>query len=407
MRLAAATLMLLALPAFAGWQFSPAIEVGGASEQKVFHHLESANRKGLAESDGRIALAWEDNRTGDPRCWVAVREKRAAAFSRPQPLSEGECYEPVVEGMGKGQFVAAWEADGAVWVRPVGKAAALKLSTAEAAHITLARADDRTFYAAWAELAGGHKRIMFARVGLRSGVLKVEILAPLEAQQPVDEQAYPALAASAGGGVTMVWEDRRHKHTMIYAAHSADGKQFAAPYRLIDVPQVRTIDLGAGMGSMRPVLSACGANCLIAGWLDKRDFLSGYDVFAAFSHDGGRVFGRNLKVQDSFGDNIAQWHAAIAGAGKGRIVAVWDDERDGSADLWLSDWNGSGFADNLAVPGASGPGEQSDPVIHSMQPAPCTWPGWSGAKQAARASCMPARSGKTERQIQPRFLSRK
>lgn len=363
MRLAAATLMLLALPALAGWQFSPVLEVG-ETNGKIFHHLESSNRKGLTESDGRIALAWEDNRTGDPRCWLALREKHAAVFSGPQALAAGECYEPVVEGMGKGQFVAAWEADGAVWVRLVGKAGALKLSTAEAVHITLARADERTFYAAWAELAGDYKRIMLARVGLHAGALKVETLVPLEAQQPADEQAYPALAVSADGGVTVVWEDRRNKHTMIYAAHSADGNQFAAPYRLIDVPQVRTINLGAGMGSMRPVLSTCGANCLVAVWLDKRDFLSGYDVFAAFSQDGGRSFGRNLKVQDSFGDNIAQWHAAIAGAPNGRVVAVWDDERDGSPDLWLSDWNGSGFADNLAVPGASGPGVQSDPVIH-------------------------------------------
>lgn len=364
MRLAAAILMLLALPAMASWQFSPALEVGATTGKKVFHHLESANRKGLGESAGRIALAWEDNRTGEARCWVAVREKRAATFSAPQSLSADECYEPVVAGMGQGQFVAAWEADGAVWAKPVGKGKMLKLSTAEAAQVTLARADEHTLYAAWAEMAGEYKRIMLARLSFYAGALKVEYSVPLEAQQPADEQAYPALAVSADGSVTVVWEDRRHKHTMMYVAHSSDGKAFAAPYRLIDVPQVRTINLGAGMGSMRPVLSSCGANCLIAVWLDKRDFLSGYDVFAAFSHDGGRAFGRNLRVQDSFGDNIAQWHAAIAGGQDGRVVAVWDDERDGSADLWLSDWNGSGFADNLAVPGGAGPGAQSDPVIH-------------------------------------------
>jgi hypothetical protein len=205
---------------------------------------------------------------------------------------------------------------------------------------------------------------MLARLSLDAGRLKIEYSVPLEDALPIDDQAYPALAVSADGGVTAVWEDRRKKHTMMLAAHSADGRKFTAPYRLIDRPQVRTIDLGAGMGSMRPALAACGAACLVAVWLDKRDFLSGYDVYAAFSHDGGRSFGKNLKVQDSFGDNMAQWHPAVAASQNGRVAVAWDDERDGSADLWLSDWNGDGFSDDFAVPSASGPGAHSDPVIH-------------------------------------------
>lgn len=364
MKHSAAVLMLLAMPAFAGWQFSPAVEVGAAVDKTLFHHLESANRKGLGESGGRLALVWEDNRAGEPRCWLGVREKGAAAFSAPQALSAGECYEPVVQGMGKGRFVAAWEADGAVWAKPDGKGQALRLSGEEAAHITLARADERTLYAAWAERAGEYKRIMFARLAFDAGGLKLEYGVPLEAQMPEDDQAYPAVAVSADGSVTVAWEDRRKRHTMILAAHSTDGRKFAAPYQLIDMPQVRTMNLGAGMGSMRPALARCGPRCLAAVWLDKRDFLSGYDVFAAFSDDGGRSFGRNFRVQDSFGDNMAQWHATVAADENGRVVAAWDDERDGTADVWLSNWNGREFGDDIAVPDASGPGTQSDPLLH-------------------------------------------
>lgn len=359
----AAVLLLSAMPALAGWQFSPAIEVGAVDGKKVFHHLESANRKGLAESSGRVGLVWEDDRAGEPRCWLAIRESAAAVFSAPQALTAGECYEPVVQGLGDGRFVAAWEEDGAVWARPDGKAAALKLSREEAAHVTLARLDERTLYAAWAELAGGrHKRIMLARLSLGEGSLKLEYSVPLEEQMPADDQGYPGLAVGADGSVTAVWEDRRKKHTMMLSAHSSDGRKFSAPQRLIDMPQVRTIDLGAGMGSMRPTVSACGPDCMVAAWLDKRDFLSGYDVYAAFSRNGGRLFTRNMKVQDSFGDNVAQWHAAIVAGQSGKVLAVWDDDRDGTPDVWLSDWNGNAFGDDLAVPGASGPGAQSDPV---------------------------------------------
>jgi hypothetical protein len=364
MKFSAALFLLAAMPALAGWQFAPAIEVGAVNGKRIFHHLESANRKGLAESAGRVALAWEDNRVGEPRCWLALREKGAAAFSAPQPVSAGECFEPVVQGMGSGRFVLAWEEAGAVWVKAADKGAALRLSREEAAHITLARADERTLYAAWAEQAGGHKRIMLARLSLDPGDLKIEYSLPLEERLPNDDQAYPALAANADGSVAAVWEDRRFKHTMMMAAHSADGKKFSLPYRLIDVPQARARTLGAGMGSMRPTLASCGPNCLVAAWLDKRDFLSGYDVYAAFSQNGGRFFTRNLKVQDSFGDSVAQWHASIAANPDGRVVAAWDDDRDEAPDVWLADWKGDGFSDNLAVPGASGAGAQSDPVMH-------------------------------------------
>jgi hypothetical protein len=354
-RAAAVLLLLLALPAYAGWQFSPAVEVGAAKGKKIFHHLESANREGLAESAGRVALAWEDNREGDPRCWLAVLEANAATFTQPQAISGSECYEPVVQGMGDGRFMVAWEGDGAVWIRPADRSHAIKLSREEAAQITLARADEHTLYAAWVEQAGDYKRVMVARLVLEKGGLRTEYSVPLEDRPPTDDQAYPTL---------VLWEDRRFKHTVMLVAHSLDGRKFTLPYQLIDVPQARARTLGAGMGSMRPTLASCGPDCVAAVWLDKRDFLSGYDVYAAFSHNGGRFFARNLKVQDNFGDNMAQWHASIAANQAGRVVAVWDDERDGTPDVWLSDWTGDGFSDNVAVPGASGPGAQNDPVIH-------------------------------------------
>ena len=73
MRAILAWLCLVSLSAHAGWEFSAPVDVGAAQGKTVFHHLESANRKALGESGGRVALVWEDNRAGDPRCWLAVR----------------------------------------------------------------------------------------------------------------------------------------------------------------------------------------------------------------------------------------------------------------------------------------------------------------------------------------------
>ncbi len=102
---------------------------------------------------------------------------------------------------------------------------------------------------------------------------------------------------------------------------------------------------------------------MAAAWLDKRELAVGYDVYAAFSADGGAHFGRNEKVQDEFGNHISQWHASLAADAAGRAVVVWDDDRDGSADVWLSWRTGDGWSEDLAVPGASGPAIQSEPVI--------------------------------------------
>ena len=268
-----------------------------------------------------------------------------------------------MEGAGK-RFVLGWEESGAVWVKTPDQRRALKLSSAPAAHLTLAFVDERTVHAAWAEQSGQYKRIVTARIALAASGATLQTRAPLDQQAPTDEQAYPALVVNPDGGITAAWEDRRYKHTMIMAAHSADGKTFAPPYQLIDVPRARAITLGAGMGSMRPTLASCGKSCVVAAWLDKRDFLAGYDVYAAFSQDSGRSFGRNIKVQDSFGNNVSQWHAAITANSTGRVVAAGDDNRDGTPDVWTSDWDGTQFSDNIAVPGASGAGAQSDPVVY-------------------------------------------
>jgi hypothetical protein len=114
---------------------------------------------------------------------------------------------------------------------------------------------------------------------------------------------------------------------------------------------------------MRVALASHGRDEVVAVWADKRDFQSGYDVYGGFARGPALSFGPNEKVQDQFGDNVAQWHPAVAANASARVVAAWDDDRDGSPDVWLS-WRGAeGWSDDLAVPGASGPGVQSDPSL--------------------------------------------
>lgn len=357
MKAAGWLLAVLALPVQAAWQWDRPLDVNTVRGAAVYPHLESAGRQGVAAAGGAVAVVWEDNRSGAPRCYAAIKPDGALGFQTERPLGDGECYEPVVAPLGEGRFLAAWEEAGKVRTRVLPAGKPVTLSAGEAVQVTLA-AGAGGVYAAWAEQAGRFRRIVVAALAVDGDAVAVRSAKPVESAPPVDEQAWPALAVTGRGDVVVAWEDRRARHTVPLASRAGAGLDFGVPVRVTDQKSGRVDGLGAGLGAMRPTLAAWGADGAVAVWLDKRDFLSGYDVYAAFDAGDGR-FGKNQRVHDSFGDNMAQWHARVA-AGGGRLLAVWDDARDGTSDVWLANWDGAAFGDNVAA--AAGPGEQSDPL---------------------------------------------
>ncbi len=362
-----AVFLLLAVlvgSAQAAWQWSEPLTVNSVRGAKIFPHMESANRHNVAVSGTTVGVVWEDNRSGSSQCYLATKPATATGFQTEIRLSPAECYEPVVVALDGERFVAAWEEAGKVHARLLPGGEALTLSTAEAGQATLAIGNGK-LVAAWAEQAGRFRRIVVSRMDVTAGTLRAEPARPVEAALPTDGQSWPALAVAGDGSVTVAWEDRRNHHTVLLTSHSSDGLRFSAPVRLNEQPEGgglgQSMGLGAGTGAMRPTLTAWEAKGVVAAWLDKRDFLSGYGVYAAFD-PGTRRFGTNVKVQDDFGENMAQWHALVVGNADGRLLALWDDARDGTQDVWLANWNGAEFGDNVAVPGAVGPGTQSDPA---------------------------------------------
>src|SRR3569832_1888657 len=256
-----------------------------------------------------------------------MKPAAAAGFFPENQLSQTESYEPVVVAMDGGRFVAAWVEAGKGHARLLPGGAPLNLSDAEAGQVTLATGADK-LYAAGADKAGRRRRIVATRLDVAAGTLRTEPAQPVEAAMPTDEQGWPALAVAGDGSVTVAWEDRRDHHTVPLTSHSRDGHSFSPPVRLSDLPKGgglgRSLGLGASTGAMRPTLTAWGKLCVVAVWLDKHNFLSGYDVYAAFD-PGTRQFGANLKVQDGFGDNMAQWHEQIVGSADGRQLEKRDE----------------------------------------------------------------------------------
>ncbi len=349
------------------WEFSSPLPVTAVHGAGIYHHLDSSGRKNIAAAGETVAIVWEDNRSGRPQVYFTLKSKADSSFAREQRVSAGtSAYEPVIAALDKGRFAIGWEQDGQAWMRLVQAGAlgrAHRLAD-DGRHITIALNAHGQGYAAWVQRVGRFHRAMLARFEISAEqVARVHAAQPVDAQPPTADQLYPSVV-STEAGVMVVWEDRRHGHSVLYYSHSADGRCFSAPKRLNERGPSRSGGVyGKGTGVARAALAAHGTNAVTAVWLDKRDFEGGYDVYGSVSRDGGRSFGKNQKIQDQFGDIYGQWHAAIAGHASGLRAAAWDDDRDDSADVWLAWPVGDGWSENLAVPGASGPGQQSQPVL--------------------------------------------
>lgn len=350
------------------WRFDAPLTVAGPARAGVFHHLEASGRQSVAVAAGTVAVAWEDNRDGRPRVYVALKPPGASRFEPARPVSAGEAYEPVVAAQAAGRFVLAWEEGGQVWARLADARAlgpALRLSQQDAGQAALATGADGSIHAAWAERLNAHRGIRLARLTTDPGLgLRVAGAARAVTSEPAEDQQYPALAWVAST-VVLAWEDRAAGHTVLRYSRSQAGPDDALtpPAVLNEQPDRRSQAFGRGTGAARPVLTAVGADRVAAVWLDKRDFEGGYDVYAAETDAGPSGFGVNSRVQDDFGNAIGQWHAAVAGNAAGQLAVVWDDTRDDSADVWLAWPAGRGWSDNTTLPGAAGPGQQHSPAI--------------------------------------------
>jgi hypothetical protein len=349
------------------WEFSAPIAVTTTQGETVFHQLESSGRSNLAVAGGTVAVVWEDNRSSLARVYVAFKAAAADRFEHEQPVSvAAPAYEPVVVALGEDLFLFGWEEDGEVWVRagaPSGLGPPLRLSRQPAGQVHLAVSAAGEIQAVWAERRGAFSRILAAALRLSDDrTVQAGAVRPVDAAAPRQDQSYPVVAWPRPGVRVVVWEDRRHGHTVLMDSRAgADGK-FSAPRQLNERPPRRSQAYGRGTGVARVGLAVPGDDRLVAAWLDKRDFEGGYDLYAAYSSDGGRHFGRNQKVQDRFGDAFGQWHGAVAANRNGALAAVWDDDRDETSDVWLAWPQDGGWSENLAVPGASGPGQQRSPV---------------------------------------------
>lgn len=365
--LSAIVLFLWSVSSFSDpWLFTNRIAVTPVSRAGVFYHLDASGRKSIDVSGDVVGVAWEDNRSGVPQAYVAFKRLAAAQFDKEMPISTGrEAYAPSVVALGGGRFLIGWEQDNGVWVRvasPSSLEPSFRIDNSDSSQITLAASAPDKVIAAWCRRDGRYTRIVTTSIDAIAGQpLQMAVGTPVDPKPPINDQIYPAIAATKDD-VTVVWEDRREGHTILLFAHGRPGKPFGKA-GLLNEPVEKSKNYGRGSGVTRPALVAYSSSQVAATWMDKRGEKTAYDIYAAFSQDGGATFGANELVQDPFAEGYAQWHPAITATAQGQVVVAWDDDRDGSSSFWYAWKTKDGWSGDHTFAAASGKGQQTNPSI--------------------------------------------
>lgn len=360
----------------ATWRSEQPQEIAAHGGSPYFHHLDGAGRRHVAAGVGGVAVSWEDDHSGAPQVYVAMRAHESNGFSVRYQLSNGEeAYEPAIVSAGPGRWLAAWEQDENVVARIIdaeGPGPVTVLAKNGARQVTLASDNASQLAAVWARsgpagqlLESASLRVIGRIVELAESPVSV---APLQSDA---YQGYPAATWIPDGRLVVAWEDRRAGHTRLFYSSRERGDAFASERQLNEhnePPPDEALDVRLGSGVMRVMLATDAGGNVRAIWLDKRDAASGYAVWGAASADGGRSFGANTIVQDDLGAAVAQWHGALAG-GPGGFVAAWDDTREAwrdeseSGDVIISTLEDVNWSADWVVPVASGDGYQGSPSV--------------------------------------------
>ena len=277
-----------------------------------------------ATAAGRWNPSLAVTREGDPLvAWVDERD----------PGPNGLRFEHIYFARGHGRgtsFSPSVRVDGGV---PVAAAASLDNKWAP-----IVRVVGRRIYVAWTDFRNYNWDIYLAhsRSGRRfSANVKVDDFVDLER---IDDQ--PTMGIDDRGVVHVACADRRDTDgdTNIDYARSLDGGRSFSANRQVDSSTVG-FDPARDTPSNQwhPQLAVSGSDVL-AVWQDNR--LGNNDIFFARSRDRGLSFDSDERVDDS-GDgpsNQSRPDVSIdtADASGRTVYVVWEDDRNGSADIFLA-----------------------------------------------------------------------
>lgn len=184
----------------------------------------------------------------------------------------------------------------------------------------------------------------------------------------LERSSEPSLCADGTGRVNVVWVDRRdatdpassleQPGRIVHRVSFDDGQTFDPPLGTTE-RRLDTSDGLPGTESAAPDVACNDAGLVVAVWQDMRG--GDWDIYFNASQDGGSTWQAAEARVDSdspAGANATAPRVAVGTGNPGRIYVAWEDDRDGSADLYFtySDDLGATWQSAVRVDTGSAPG---------------------------------------------------
>jgi hypothetical protein len=148
------------------------------------------------------------------------------------------------------------------------------------------------------------------------------------------DQGAPAVAVDGNGNAVVVWEDSRFGNDDIY------GQRLDANGNKLWVYDVRVHSYNWTESQWSPAVAVDSSGSAVVVW---RDFRSDENIYGQrLDADGNRLWGGDRRVNSDSG-TAYQLHPAVAISGSGNVTVVWQDHRRGSDDIYSQQLDVSGY----------------------------------------------------------------
>jgi|GEM_PF-1486173 len=169
------------------------------------------------------------------------------------------------------------------------------------------------------------------------------------------DQSELALSVNSSGAFALAWCDKRNGNYDIYCQlYRADGQGLGGNFKV-------NTDVGTAAQSAPTIIMTEQGNLMLA-WEDLRQ--GSRDIFGQLFEVGGIPIDNNFQVNETSGRNDCQT-PTMAAHTNGNFIIVWQDDRNGDADIWaqLFDSNGRLAGPNFRVNTDGGQANQLAPAV--------------------------------------------
>jgi RHS repeat-associated protein len=225
-------------------------------------------------------------------------------------------------------------------------------------HPQIAIAANGSTYLVWDDARSGNADIEFSRRDPATGLWDANVKVNKDTGTRI--QLNPAISTDGASSVYVVWQDERNgagKPDIYYQKRTAAGTWLASDLKLND-------DAGGGGGAVQrnPRIAGKSDGDQTAVWVDLR---SNQNIWSSTLTDGTGTWSTNKQVTNG-NLTAAKDFPDVAMGADGTSYAVWQDTRNGNADIYfasLPPGAGSVWSANLKISDDPGTAAQRAPRI--------------------------------------------